>query len=205
MRQILVIGIFILIGLAAGTGLGLLINKPQIEAARQEAADLNARLQEAEAQSQEKLRVASEEIAKLRADLMRTRNDLTRLNTDLVRTRAELAQATRPDVQPPQPQAAKPMPTSQPAATTAQPRPDGSAAQAGPAVVSTQAQTPTDKTVIPAGPLREYVIKDGDSFWKIAASQLGSGTRYKEIIALNPSVSADKPLVIGTKIKLPPK
>lgn len=196
MRQILVIGIFILIGLAAGTGLGLLINKPQIEAARQEAADLNARLQEAEAQSQEKLRVASEEIAKLRADLMRTRNDLTRLNTDLVRTRAELAQATRPDVQPPQPQAAQPMPTSQPAAATAQGRPDGSA------VVSAQAQTPTDKTAIP---LREYVIKDGDSFWKIAASQLGSGTRYKEIIALNPSVSADKPLVIGTKIKLPPK
>jgi nucleoid-associated protein YgaU len=49
------------------------------------------------------------------------------------------------------------------------------------------------------------VIKEGDSFWKIAASQLGSGARYKEIIELNPHISPDKPLVIGTKIRIPAK
>jgi LysM repeat protein len=197
MRQIVIIGILILIGLAAGTGLGLLINKPQIEAARQEAADLNTRLQTAETQSQEKLRVASEEIAKLRADLMRARNDLTRLNTDLARAKTELAQAAKPVVEPTA--AAASQPTGQPAPGSIEPRPGGTAA------ASASSQAPVVKTGTPSGPTREYVIKDGDSFWKIAASQLGSGTRYKEIIALNPGISPDKPLVIGTKIKLPPK
>ncbi len=200
MRQIVIVGILILIGLAAGTGLGLLINKPQIEAARQEAADLTTRLQTAETQSQEKLRVASEEIAKLRADLMRARNDLTRLNTDLARAKADLAQVAKPVVEPTTAAAAQP--TGQPVSASAEPRPAGPAGTtAAPAAV----QASVVKTTGPGGPLREYVIKDGDSFWKIAASQLGSGTRYKEIIALNPGISPDKPLVIGTKIKLPPK
>jgi LysM repeat protein len=203
MRQLVIIGILILIGLAAGTGLGLLINKPQIKAARQEAADLTNRLQTAETQSQEKLRVASEEIAKLRADLMRARNDLTRLNTDLARAKAELAQATRPEVEP-----AAAQPTSQPAPGASQPQPAGTAVLTPPpaAAVTPAAPTALAKPNTPAaGTAREYVIKEGDSFWKIAASQLGSGIRYKEILELNPNLSPDKPLVVGTKIKLPPK
>jgi nucleoid-associated protein YgaU len=49
-----------------------------------------------------------------------------------------------------------------------------------------------------------YIVKDGDSFWKIAASQLGDANRYKEIIKLNPNVSTnDKNLAVGMKLKMP--
>lgn len=49
-----------------------------------------------------------------------------------------------------------------------------------------------------------YTVKEGDSLWDIAASQLGDGNRYKEIIKLNPNVSTDgKNLAVGTKLKMP--
>ena len=49
-----------------------------------------------------------------------------------------------------------------------------------------------------------YIVKDGDSFWKIAASQLGDANRYKEIIKLNPNISTnDKNLAVGMKLKMP--
>ena len=32
---------------------------------------------------------------------------------------------------------------------------------------------------------REYTVKKGDSLWKIACTQLGSGSRYTEIMKLN--------------------
>lgn len=49
-----------------------------------------------------------------------------------------------------------------------------------------------------------YIVKDGDSFWEIAASQLGDANRYKEIIKLNPNVSTnDKNLAVGMKLKMP--
>ena len=51
---------------------------------------------------------------------------------------------------------------------------------------------------------RVYIVKDGDSFWEIAASQLGDANRYKEIIKLNPNVSTnDKNLAVGMKLKMP--
>lgn len=37
----------------------------------------------------------------------------------------------------------------------------------------------------PAPALREYTVRRGDSLWKIARSQLGAGSRYTEIMALN--------------------
>ncbi len=48
-----------------------------------------------------------------------------------------------------------------------------------------------------------YTVKEGDSFWKIAASQLGDGNRYKEIMKLNPNVSTNGYLAVGTKLKIP--
>jgi nucleoid-associated protein YgaU len=49
-----------------------------------------------------------------------------------------------------------------------------------------------------------YIVKEGDSLWEIAASQLGDGNRYKEIMKLNPNVSTDaKNLAVGTKLKMP--
>ena len=49
-----------------------------------------------------------------------------------------------------------------------------------------------------------YIVVEGDSLWSIAKKQLGSGARHKEILALNPHVTKDKPLTIGTKLKMPP-
>jgi nucleoid-associated protein YgaU len=55
-------------------------------------------------------------------------------------------------------------------------------------------------------PLQEYVIKEQDTLWKIAAKFLGDGNRYEEIAKLNESVIKDtENLVVGTKIKIPAK
>ena len=50
-----------------------------------------------------------------------------------------------------------------------------------------------------------YLVVEGDSLWQIAKKQLGSGKRYKEILALNPQITKDAPLAIGTKLKMPPR
>ncbi len=53
---------------------------------------------------------------------------------------------------------------------------------------------------------RFYVVKEGDSLWKISAEQLGNGIRYKEISTLNAGAmtSADD-LSVGLRLKIPPK
>ncbi|MFA5292813.1 MAG: LysM peptidoglycan-binding domain-containing protein [Phycisphaerae bacterium] len=51
---------------------------------------------------------------------------------------------------------------------------------------------------------RQYVIKDNDSLWQIAAKYLGNGSRYEEIVELNKSIDPDN-LIVGTKITLPAK
>lgn len=48
---------------------------------------------------------------------------------------------------------------------------------------------------------RTYVVKKGDSYWKIAAQQLGKGSRYPEIQKLN----GNKALYAGMKILIPLK
>jgi nucleoid-associated protein YgaU len=61
----------------------------------------------------------------------------------------------------------------------------------------------SDSSPVP-GAANLYTVKEGDSLWEIAASQLGDGNRYKEIIKLNPDVSADgKNLSVGMKLKIP--
>jgi nucleoid-associated protein YgaU len=66
------------------------------------------------------------------------------------------------------------------------------------------AATATDKKT--SKPLQEYVIKEQDTLWKIAAKFLGDGNRYEEIAKLNESVIKDtENLVVGTKIKIPAK
>ena len=37
----------------------------------------------------------------------------------------------------------------------------------------------------PTPSYRQYTVKSGDSLWKIAQAQLGSGSRYREIVSLN--------------------
>ena len=49
-----------------------------------------------------------------------------------------------------------------------------------------------------------YVVRQGDSLWRIAAAQLGDGSRYNEIAKLNADIIADEDnLVLGMRLKLP--
>ncbi len=51
---------------------------------------------------------------------------------------------------------------------------------------------------------RRHVVQQGDSLWRIAAEQLGDGTRYHEIAELNAGILEDEgKLVIGMCLKLP--
>ena len=49
-----------------------------------------------------------------------------------------------------------------------------------------------------------YVVRDGDSLWKIAAAELGDGGRYSEIAKLNAAIIRDEDnLPVGLRLKLP--
>lgn len=53
---------------------------------------------------------------------------------------------------------------------------------------------------------RWYVVKEGDSLWKISTEQLGSGNRYAEIRKLNTGILADEDsLAVGMRLKMPPQ
>jgi nucleoid-associated protein YgaU len=55
-------------------------------------------------------------------------------------------------------------------------------------------------------PGRFYVVKEGDSLWKISAEQLGNGIRYKEISTLNAgALPSEDDLGVGMRLKIPPK
>ncbi len=49
-----------------------------------------------------------------------------------------------------------------------------------------------------------YVVRQGDSLWKIATEQLGNGTRYTEIRELNADIVSDEDnLIVGMRLKMP--
>jgi nucleoid-associated protein YgaU len=51
---------------------------------------------------------------------------------------------------------------------------------------------------------RIYIVREGDSLWRVAAEQLGNGDRYPEISRLNTDILEDEDtLEVGTKLKLP--
>ena len=51
----------------------------------------------------------------------------------------------------------------------------------------------------------QYVVREGDSLWRIAAERLGDGTRYMEIVNLNTDVLEDEnsTLLVGMRLKVP--
>ncbi len=53
----------------------------------------------------------------------------------------------------------------------------------------------------PAAGMRTYRVEQGDTLWSLADRFLGSGSRYKEILAANPGMSKD--LRAGQKISIP--
>jgi len=56
-----------------------------------------------------------------------------------------------------------------------------------------------------SGGTKSYTIQNGDSLWSIAQKQLGNGSRFKEILKLNPKISAKSNLVVGSKLNIPEK
>ena len=49
-----------------------------------------------------------------------------------------------------------------------------------------------------------YIVRQGDSLWKIASEHLGNGTRYTEIRELNADILKDEDnLLVGMHLKLP--
>lgn len=54
------------------------------------------------------------------------------------------------------------------------------------------------------GHRRRYVVQEGDSLWRIAAEQLGNGSRYSEIAGLNADILDDEDsLAVGMRLKMP--
>jgi nucleoid-associated protein YgaU len=53
---------------------------------------------------------------------------------------------------------------------------------------------------------RWYTVQDGDKLWKIAAGQLGAGSRWDEIYKLNSEILTDQnSLQVGMRLRLPAK
>ncbi|UCC98129.1 MAG: LysM peptidoglycan-binding domain-containing protein [Phycisphaerales bacterium] len=53
-------------------------------------------------------------------------------------------------------------------------------------------------------PAAEYVVREGDNLWRIAARQLGNGNRYPEIARLNADTLKDEDnLEVGLRLKIP--
>ena len=63
-----------------------------------------------------------------------------------------------------------------------------------------------DKPAAAVKPGNVYVVKEGDSLWKIAATQLGDGNRYKEIVKMNSNLlSSEDDIAVGMQLKMPAK
>src|SRR5207237_10705062 len=65
---------------------------------------------------------------------------------------------------------------------------------------------PPSARVAPAqalsGKLTVVIVKPGDSLWKFAASRLGDGRRWQELLSLNPGLGDPKVLKVGSELVL---
>ncbi|HCO96699.1 MAG TPA: hypothetical protein DIU00_22635 [Phycisphaerales bacterium] len=53
-------------------------------------------------------------------------------------------------------------------------------------------------------PSREYIVREGDNLWRIAAKQLGDGSRYTEISKVNTDILEDQnTLIVGMRLRMP--
>jgi len=96
--------------------------------------------------------------------------------------------------------AAAPGTTSKPAPSAAVPAQEPAAeepAEAQPQVASAPSE--------PAEPEADYTVGRGQSLWEIARQQLGDGSRYNEILRLNPGLTRNPDLIFpGQTLRLPP-
>lgn len=80
-----------------------------------------------------------------------------------------------------------------------------SVAHAAPVLAAAPAPVRTPETVRHKQATVDYIVKRGDSLWKIAERLLGDGARYKEIVELNREVLNERPdfIVSGTVLTIP--
>lgn len=71
-----------------------------------------------------------------------------------------------------------------------------------PVIASTEPGTPTSMTETAAAG-RSYEVQPGDELWSIAERELGSGERWRDIVALNPGVTESSRLSPGATLQLP--
>ncbi len=69
----------------------------------------------------------------------------------------------------------------------------------GPAIITSKPSAQAVAGVSKTPGSCSYTVKQGDSFWRIASEQLGSGARFREIQGLNPGISV---LRIGQTISV---
>ncbi len=50
---------------------------------------------------------------------------------------------------------------------------------------------------------RNHIVKPGDTLWALSATLLGDGNRWREILALNPSLGNRSALTVGTTLRIP--
>lgn len=191
-KQVVTVVVVVSLAVGIGIGAGVLITKPKLDESKQTIEGLTLAMEQSKAESDEIIQKNSAQVTQLKSELTRAnstitqaRAELTRLNGELAQARAELQRLGRP-----QPGEASPEPVRTPAAPAASPTTPAGTPAAAPAA-NTQSV--------------DYVIKEGDSFWKIADEQLGNGIRWEEILPLNPTLNKDSVLVVGAKIKIPSK
>lgn len=168
--------VMLLVGVGIGTGAGMLISKPKIDEQKKQIDQLVTQMQTTKTESEGIIQRAATQIAGKESELKRNKELLMQMTAQLSMAKAELNKIKS---QSPEPSITSPGTTEPEVVITT---PTGTAA--------------TTATV-------DYTIQDGDSFWKIAEQQLGDGLRYTEILNLNPDISENQTLVIGTKIKIP--
>lgn len=103
-------------------------------------------------------------------------------------------------------------PAAEPLEETPAAEPQEDAPEA-PADVEEEANEPAaieDEPARPAAVEREnkaepaaYTVKPGQSLWSIAAEELGSGDRFREILRLNPALSNPNAIYPGLELKMP--
>jgi nucleoid-associated protein YgaU len=196
MKQIILCIVCLLVGAGAGLVGWMIYTNPKTLESQQQIADLQTQLQDAQDKVEADKKASETQIAKLQSDLKQSRTQTTFAATQLRKMQSDLKllqlELNRLKTQSPAEESAPLAPAS-----------TGLSPAATPATRTTlTTRTTATKPATPAG-VKEYTIQNGDSFWKIAANELGNGARYTEIIKLNPGMTEKSKLDIGQKIKIP--
>lgn len=131
------------------------------------------------------------------------------MNSGPVRRVDPFAKRLSPIAPPPIP-SRRPVAVVPPSAPLPAPAPSASAARKpltpDPAPSPVQPKTSTDaRRPVPSQsqPLRVITVQPGDSLWKLAEENLGTGSRWQELLSVNPDITDANRIAAGTRILLP--